>query len=134
MTVEASLAALRRVMPLVRAQKPDILVLAAHQGWREWGDDPANEVRAITQAFPEFDVILGAHTHQAVEWKTVNGVAYTQAGSYGLWLGAVRLVFDTQTRRVKSKQIQLLAVDSTVLRIRPWKIGRLSLCRKPSTI
>ncbi|MCX6991820.1 MAG: bifunctional UDP-sugar hydrolase/5'-nucleotidase [Kiritimatiellaeota bacterium] len=113
-TVETSLDALRRVMPLVRAQKPDILVLAAHQGLREWGDDPANEVHAIAQAFPEFDVILGAHTHQAVEWKTVNGVAYTQAGPYGLWLGVVRLVFDTQTRRVKSKQIQLLAVDSTV--------------------
>ena len=113
-TFEASLSALRRVMPLVRAQKPDILVLAVHQGWRKWGDDPANEINAIAQAFPEFDVILGAHTHQAVEWKTVNGVAYTQAGCYGLWLGVVRLVFDTQTRRVKSKQIKLLAVDSTV--------------------
>ncbi|MBU4211907.1 MAG: bifunctional metallophosphatase/5'-nucleotidase [Verrucomicrobia bacterium] len=113
-TVEASLGALRRVMPLVRVQKPDILVLAAHQGWRKWGDDPANQINAIARAFPEFDVILGGHTHQVVEWKTVNGVAYTQAGCYGLWLGFARLVFDTQTRRVKSKQIQLLAVDSTV--------------------
>ena len=41
-----------------------------------------------------------------------NYVAYTQAGRYGLWLGAVRLVFDTQTRRVKSKEVKLLAVDS----------------------
>ncbi|MFH1476368.1 MAG: bifunctional UDP-sugar hydrolase/5'-nucleotidase [Verrucomicrobiota bacterium] len=114
MTFEDSLSALRRVMPLVRAQKPDILVLAAHQGWRKWGDDPANEINAIARAFPEFDVILGAHTHQAVEWETVHGVAYTQAGCYGLWLGVVRLVFDTQSRRVKSKQIQLLAVDSGV--------------------
>jgi len=113
-TVEASLRALRRLMPLVRKQKPDILVLAAHQGWRKWGDNPANEINAIARAFPEFNVILGAHTHQVVAWKTVNGVAYTQAGCYGLWLGVVRLVFDTQTRRVKSKQIQLLAVDSSV--------------------
>jgi len=113
-TVEASLGALRRVMPQVRAQKPDILVLAVHQGWRERGDDPANEIRAIARAFPELDVILGAHTHQAVEWETVNDVAYTQAGQYGLQLGAVRLVFDTQMRRVKSKQIELLAVDSAV--------------------
>ncbi|MDD5679326.1 MAG: bifunctional UDP-sugar hydrolase/5'-nucleotidase [Kiritimatiellae bacterium] len=113
-TLETSLDALRRIMPLVREQKPDILVLAAHQGWREWGDDPANEIGRIARAFPEFNVILGAHTHQAVEWKTVNGVAYTQAGTYGLWLGVVRLVFDTQARRVKSKQIQLLAVDSSV--------------------
>ncbi|MFA5344391.1 MAG: bifunctional UDP-sugar hydrolase/5'-nucleotidase [Kiritimatiellia bacterium] len=113
-TVEASLVALRRLLPLVRAQKPDILVLAVHQGWREWGDDPANEIRAIAQAFPEFDVILGAHTHQSVEWKTVNGVAYSQAGCYGLWLGVARLVFDTQAKRIKSKQMQLLAVDSGV--------------------
>lgn len=113
-TVESSLTALRRVMPLVREQKPDILVLAVHQGWRE-RDDPANEIRAITKAFPEFDVILGAHSHQAVEWKTVNGIAYTQAGSYGLWLGVVRMVYDANTRRIKSKQIELLPVDSTVL-------------------
>lgn len=112
--VESSLDALRRIMPLVRAQKPDILALAVHQGLRERRDDPANEIHAIAQAFPEFDVIMGAHTHQEVEWKTVNGVAYTQAGPYGLWLGSARLVFDTQTRRVKSKQIQLLAVDSSV--------------------
>jgi len=118
-TVEASLSALRQVMPLVRAQKPDILVLAVHQGWREWGDDPANNIHTIAQAFPEFDVILGAHTHQAVELKSVNGVAYTQAGPYGLWLGTVRLVFDTQTRRVKSKQVKLLAVDSSVAPDKP---------------
>ncbi|MBI2437456.1 MAG: bifunctional metallophosphatase/5'-nucleotidase [Lentisphaerae bacterium] len=113
-TVETSLKALHRVMPKVRAAKPDILVLAAHQGLREWGDSQANEIRAIAQAFPEFDLILGGHTHQAVEWETVNGVAYTQAGNYALWLGVARLVFDTQARRIKSRKIQLLAVDSTV--------------------
>ncbi len=113
-TLEDSLNALRRVLPLVRAQKPDILILAAHQGWREWGDDPANEINAIARAFPDFDVILGAHTHQAVKWNSVNNVAYTQAGCYGLWLGVVRLVFDTQARRIKSKHIQLLAADAAV--------------------
>lgn len=113
-TFEDSLSALRRVMPLIRAQKPDILVLAVHQGWREWGDDPANQINAIARAFPDFDVILGAHTHQAVKWKSVNGVAYTQAGCYGLWLGVVRLVCDAQTRQIKSKHIQLLAVDAGV--------------------
>jgi len=98
-----TLDALRTALAQARKIKPDILILAVHQGWRKWGDNPANEINAIARAFPEFNVILGAHTHQVVAWKTVNGVAYTQAGCYGLWLGVVRLVFDTQTRRVKIK-------------------------------
>lgn len=117
-TVEDSRKVLHRVMPKVRAAKPDILVLAAHQGLREWGDDSANEIKTIARAFPEFDLILGGHTHQAVEWETVNGVSYTQAGKYALWLGVARLIFDTQTRRIKSRKIQLLPVDSTVARER----------------
>lgn len=113
-TVEDSLKTLHRVMPQVRAVKPDILVLATHQALREWGDDQASQIHAIARAFPEFDLILGGHTHQAVESETVNGVAYTQAGYHALWLGSVRLVFDTKERRIKSKKSQLLPVDSGV--------------------
>lgn len=105
--VDPSLEALRRVLPEVRAGNPDILVLAVHQGWRAGGDDAANNIRGLAAAFPDFDLILGAHSHQAVAWKTVAGVAYSQAGSYGQCLGVARLVFDTETRRLVSKHLSL---------------------------
>ncbi len=112
--VDPSLTALRRVLPAVRAWKPDVLVLAVHQGWREYGDDPANEIRAIARAFPDADLILGAHTHQAVERRDAGGVPYTQAGPYGLWLGEATLTVDTATRRVVRCQTRLHEVGAAL--------------------
>lgn len=111
---EGSLTALRRVVPYVREQKPDVWVLIAHQGYRQWGDDAANEINAIARAFPEFDVILGGHTHQAVAAEWLNGVLYAQAGCHGRWLGQVRLTVDTAQQGVKDKQATLIPVDQSV--------------------
>jgi len=105
-----SLDALRAVMPEVRKTKPDILILAAHQGWKKWGDDRANEINKIAKAFPDFNLIIGAHTHEAVEAQEVNGIVYTQAGQYGLWLGKVVLRYDDERRMVTKIEPRLLAV------------------------
>ena len=109
-----SVDALRGVMPEVRALEPDILVLAVHQGWRQWGDDRANEVNRIARTFPDFDLIIGAHTHTAVEGAEVNRIIYTQAGYYGLWLGKVSLTFDDRKRQVTRIKPQLIAVGADV--------------------
>ncbi len=115
--VEGSLAALQRVMPAVRAEAPDVLVLLGHQGFKLSGDDHANEVNAIAQAYPEFDVIIGAHTHQAVERAMPGGrVFYTQAGYYAAWLGQIDLTYDTVARRVVEKTSILHRIDASVSR------------------
>lgn len=109
---EQSVEALRRVMAEVRKLKPDILVLAAHQGWRRWGDDPANEINRIARSFPDFDLIIGAHTHAAVEGWEVNRIIYTQAGCYGFFLGKVRLVFDSERKSLTRISPQLIPVGA----------------------
>ncbi len=111
---QGSVAALRRILPAVRQQQPDVLVLAAHQGWRRWGDNPANEINAIARAFPEFDVILGAHSHQAVESAEVNGVLYVQPECHGRWLAKVSLRVDPARRRVTWRRSELLAAGPGV--------------------
>lgn len=111
---EKSVAALRRIMPYVREKKPDVLVLAVHQGHRKWGDDSANEINAIVRSFPEFDVILGGHTHEAVVRRELDGVTYTQAGCYGLWLGKVSLIVDAERHCVKRKKVELIRVDDSI--------------------
>lgn len=97
-----------------RKLAPDILVLVAHQGWREWGDDQANHISGIAKRFPDFDLIIGAHTHQAVEARTVNRIVYTQAGSHAFWLGRVDLRYDDRARQLKKIEPKLVPVDETV--------------------
>jgi len=112
---ERSLPALSRIMPHVQAENPDILLLTTHQGYRPYGDDHANEVNAIAQAYPEFDAILGGHSHQPVEKALVGGhTLYSQAGYYGIWLGQLDLTFDTVTRQLVQKQARLHRMDSGI--------------------
>jgi len=106
--------ALSATLAEARKISPDILVLAAHQGWREWGDDMANKINGIAQRFPDFDLIIGAHTHQAVEAREVNRIAYTQAGSHARWLGKVDLVYDNGLRKLVKIKPGLISVDGTV--------------------
>jgi 2',3'-cyclic-nucleotide 2'-phosphodiesterase (5'-nucleotidase family) len=101
----------------VRAEDPDILLLATHQGFRTFGDDHANEVNAIAREFPDFDAILGGHSHQPVERALVGGqMLFTQAGYYGIWLGQLDLTYDTVARKVVQKQARLHRVDEQVPR------------------
>lgn len=105
----ASVEALRRVMPRLREARPDVAILAVHQGWRPL-DDRANEIHAIAARFPEFDVVLGGHTHEAVEERALDRALYTQAGCEGRVLGRVDLVYDTVAGRVTAKRAVLIPV------------------------
>lgn len=105
-----SVEALQRVMPDVRAERPDVMVLLLHQGYRPFGDSHANRVNRIARHFPEFDLIVGGHSHQPIERARVNGVLYTQAGYYGIWLGKATLLYDTVAREVVERSARLYHV------------------------
>lgn len=112
---EKSMAALRRVMPVVKAEHPDLLLLATHQGYRLFGDDHANEINEVARAFPEFDAILGGHSHQPVAQALVGGhTLFTQAGYHAVWLGQLDITYDTVARRVIQKQAQLHRIGPEV--------------------
>ena len=111
---EKSTSALWRILPHIREVKPDILILAVHQGHKKWGDDIANEINSIARYFQEFDIIIGGHTHQKVIRRNIKGIAYTQAGCYGDWLGKIHLVFDDERHCIISKKFELLSVDKSV--------------------
>lgn len=106
-----SVAALAQVMPSVRAERPDVLILLVHQGYQELGDDNANEVNQLARSFPEFDVMLGGHLHRPVAGARLKGVLYSQAGYYGNWLGRIDLVYDTVRRKVVNKTADLIAIE-----------------------
>ena len=111
---KGSVDALREVIPAVKDAGADVIIVAGHQGYREAGDDFANEVQTTLSAFPEIDVYLGGHTHKPVEEMTINGALYSQAGYHGIWLGRVDLVYDTVSKTVVSRRGQLERMDASV--------------------
>lgn len=104
-----SVETLRNIMPAVRGERPDVMILIVHQGLL-YGDNWANEINAITRHFPELDLILGGHTHQVVPGVEVNGVLYMQPGYHGIWLGRVDLVYDTIGRRLIRREGRVVHV------------------------
>ncbi len=109
-----SVETLRRVVPEVRAAGAQVLVLVCHQGYREAGDDHANQINAIARDFPELDVIIGAHTHRNFPEFKVSNILYCQADYYGIYLGRVDLVFDTEKGRVVGRRSNTLLMDEHI--------------------
>lgn len=106
-----SLDTLSKIVPALRDAGARVLILVCHQGFKEGGDDHANQVRAIAQNFPELDVIIGGHTHRDIPEFKVSGILYCQADYYGIHLGRVDLVFDTEKGRVTKRRSNTVLMD-----------------------
>ena len=109
-----SIETLKIVVPEIRHAGAQVLALVVHQGYRDGGDDHANQVKAIASHFPELDVIIGAHTHRNFPEFKINGILYSQAEYYGTHLGRVDLVYDTTIGRVTHSESRTLLMDAQV--------------------
>ena len=99
--VEPAVAMLTRVMPEVLREKPDMIILAIHQGWLEADRRQVNEINPIVERFPEIDLILGGHTHRMRPGMKL-GVKtwYVQAGMHGGHLGEITATVDVEHHEV----------------------------------
>lgn len=113
-TFVPSVEALQRALPELKHQKPDVIVLAAHQGHRKADDDHANEIFSITSWFPELAAIIAGHTHRAAEELMLHDILYSQAGHWGSSLGRLDFVFDTDSRKLTSRKSRLIKMDAGV--------------------
>ncbi len=109
-----SVASVQRAVADARDEGADILVLAAHQGFRAWGDDYANQINAISEEVPELHVILGAHSHRMEEGIVLDDALYAQAGYHGITLGRIDIQYDKARSRVSRRSSELLLMDSSV--------------------
>ena len=109
-----SVETLKTIIPAVQRAGAKVLVLVCHQGYREGGDDHANQINAIAQTFPELDVIIGGHTHRNFPEFKVNNVLYSQADYFGIHLGRVDLTFDTEAGRVTHRESKTIVMDEQV--------------------
>jgi 5'-nucleotidase len=112
--IESPKAALLRIMPKIRKEKPDAVILLAHLGYYTDSDEYEEWLEDIIELFPDIDVIIGGHTHRAVASTPAGNALYTQAGYHGTQLGAIRLVFDGKTGSLTGKSAQLHPVGPDV--------------------
>lgn len=96
-----------QVLPdMVKMLRPrvDVLVLMSHLG--------IDMDRYISEKYPEFDVILGSHTHHLLEKGEVDGnTLVCAAGKWGRYIGQVSLTFSTEKRQLISKVAQTIATQ-----------------------
>lgn len=109
-----SVETLRQIIPAVRRAGAQVIVLVCHQGYREAGDDHANQINAIARNFPELDVIIAGHTHRNFPEFKVSNILYCQAGYHGIHVGRVDLMFDTEKGRVTQRHSNTLLMDNSV--------------------
>jgi 2',3'-cyclic-nucleotide 2'-phosphodiesterase/3'-nucleotidase len=112
-TVGDPVQGVRKAVAACRAKKVDAIVLVVHMGTRPQGDDFANQVDALTRAFPDAAVCLAGHTHREHPGVEINGVLYTQANYYGIHAGRVDLTFDRGTRRLVDRKARLDRMDAS---------------------
>ena len=119
-----SIETLEALLPRLREQDPDIMLLLVHQGLSPGGDDHANQVREIARRFPDFDIILGGHVHELIPGTYLDDTFYFQADCRGSGVGCMELMYDTVRDRVDRLQYEFLEADDSVPRdltlLDPW--------------
>jgi 2',3'-cyclic-nucleotide 2'-phosphodiesterase (5'-nucleotidase family) len=127
--VEPALPALEKILPALRADRPEIRILLAHQGWTQQGNDSSGDLRSIARDFPEFDLVLGGHSHQMVPREIEGDTLFSQAGCHGKCLGRATLIYDTVARKVVRRTAELIPVTASVpehLGLKARMQGRIS--------
>lgn len=85
---------------LLLKDQADIIVLLSHLG--------IHDDEKIGMEFPDVDVIVGGHTHHIFhEGKMVGNTLLTCGGKFGMYVGHIRLMIDTDTKEIVEKKAWL---------------------------
>ncbi len=111
----APLVALEQSIAQLYSQDVHSIVLAGHMGLKRGdGDDYANQVNRLLQAFPEIDVYIGGHTHRDRPSTVIGHTLFTQAGYHGIWAGRVDLTFRADDKRLIRRDAETLLMDDRI--------------------
>jgi len=99
---------LKKTMPQLIAGRPDLIVLAIHAGEYSF----PGGIAGLLKSYPEIDLVLCGHSHEAVFGKTVSGAWLVQAGKHLENVAQITVVFNDQSKKIESIRSQLIEVDS----------------------
>jgi 2',3'-cyclic-nucleotide 2'-phosphodiesterase / 3'-nucleotidase len=117
--VESTLAALHR------KERPDVIVLAAHMGL---GDAGENQVSAIATQVPGIDAIIFGHTHREEPGKRIGGALVVQPKNWGMSLARIDFTLESTGAggwKLIDKRSRLIPVTAAT----PPDAGVLSIAR-----
>ena len=101
---------LDKVMPEVAKAKPDMTILAIHQGRFPPARLDGTPLAKIAERYPQIDLILGGHSHQLVPGERLgkSRTWYVEPGGHGIALGWVMADIDILRHRVADIHSKLL--------------------------
>ena len=114
--------ALRRGVEALRAEGVRQILLLSHLGCpmppeskAEWPDPAVYTDDDVARDFPEIGIIVGGHSHTALETPIViGGTVIAQAGDYGRWLGRLDVDLDDATGAVTAHRGWLIPCGAGV--------------------
>mgnify|MGYP002338692144 CR=1 FL=1 len=106
---------LRSIMPDVFRARPDMIILAAHQGWHPNDKRNVNEIDEIVENYPEIDLVVGGHTHWTIAGTRIGEKTwYVQPGAHAEHLAVIRAEINTEKNRVEDISSFLVTADRRV--------------------
>jgi 2',3'-cyclic-nucleotide 2'-phosphodiesterase (5'-nucleotidase family) len=111
-TISSIEKSLKKIIPEVLASKPDLIILAVHQGLYQSKRYPnESDLKRIAKLYPQIDIILGGHSHTMYCGKIIgSNTVYIQAGHYGKYLAKISVTFKKNKKYITS---ELLPVKNT---------------------
>jgi 2',3'-cyclic-nucleotide 2'-phosphodiesterase (5'-nucleotidase family) len=101
-------AALKRVMPKVRAGKPDVIILAQHNGMYGKGFS----IYKLMAKYPEIDLVLGGHSHAKKTGQKIGAnIWYFQSVKHAKGLGKIIIDYDKKQGKIIKISSEIIPVN-----------------------
>ncbi|MED4402974.1 bifunctional metallophosphatase/5'-nucleotidase [Metabacillus fastidiosus] len=101
----------------------DFIILLSHLG--------INEDEMIAKEFPDIDIILGGHTHHALDnGLKINKTLLAGAGKFGQYVGHVELTIDTEKKALYQCKASLteMETEEKCMEMEKWIIEKTIEC------
>lgn len=105
------LKALRKILPEVEAQHPNIVAVIVHDSLKDDKHGTKPYVEQIARKFAgRVHLVFGGHAHKIIQNETINGVLFTESGCYVEQVSKVTVETDDKTGQFVSAKSELIAL------------------------
>lgn len=123
LNIESIDKAFAKNIPVIMTQKPDMIILAMHNGLYGGKRDSGNYIPEIISKYPQIDLVLGGHIHQEDAGQKIGrSTWYAQSGCHGKYLLRVVVKIDTTKHCVINIYSRLIPVKENTPELQSMKM------------